>query len=213
MSRSFSSLCITNAICLTSLWILIALVIYGTKLQKDQDILDLYGKCSLEFENGTVRYTCEKDDIHLRNGGTNETLKILNDAKNDLYDYLPFQSLTTISKSLIWLGFVVDIAVCFTEFIVVWLKVKAPDFFYELSFYRYAVYCSHVMDLTYRLDIVNSSIDINVVLSSSVWILSRIFVAVFMCIVSNKLSNEVDGISNPVIHAIGPTGKKAMAGA
>ena len=73
MTQSFSSLSITNAICLTSLWIIIALGIYATKMQKDQDILDLYGKCSLKFENGTVSYTCEKDDIHLRNGRTNES--------------------------------------------------------------------------------------------------------------------------------------------
>ena len=194
MTRSFSSLSISNALCLTGVWILVALGIYATKMQKDQeqqDIYDLFNK---------TNWTIVKND----------TEKF---RQNLPSYYLPAQSLKTISKSLIWLGFVLDIAVCFTEFIVVWLKVKAPDFFYELSFYRYAVYCSHVMDLTYRLDIVNSSIDINVVLSSSVWILSRIFVAVFMCIVSNKLSNEVDGISNPVIHAIGPTGKKAMAGA
>ena len=139
-------------------------------------------------------------------------VKILNDAKNDLYDYLPFQSLTTISKSLIWLGFAIDIAVCLTEFIVVWLKVKAPVFFYIISVYRYAIYFSHVLDWTYRLDIVNSSIEI-IAVSSIVWTVNRIFGAVCMCIVSNKLFNKVDGISNPVIHAIGPTGKKAMAGA
>ena len=96
MTQSFSSLSITNAICLTSLWIIIALGIYATKMQKDQDMLDLYGKCSVSIENGRMSLTCEKDEIHLSNGGTNESLKILNDAKNNLYNYLPFQSLTTV---------------------------------------------------------------------------------------------------------------------
>ena len=172
-------------------------------MQRDQDILDLYDKCSLNFENGTMNITCEKDEIHLSNGGTNESLKMVNDAKNELYDYLPFQSLTTISKSLIWLGFIMDNVVCFTEFIVVWLKVQTtPCYFVFISVARYVyyimstiVYCTDWIPLLF-------------------WTLCRFLLAIIMCWLSKELYNEVDGIlNNPVVYAVGPTGKKAMAGA
>ena len=87
-----------------------------TKTQGDQDILDLFGTKSVNFENGTMSLNFEKDNIHL----TNESLKIEYDAKEASNYNLPFQTLTTISKSLIWLEFVLDNAVCFTEFMVVW---------------------------------------------------------------------------------------------
>ena len=175
-------------------------------MQKDQDILDLYGKCSWDFENGTV---CEKDEIHLSNGGTNETLKILNDAKNNLYDYLPFQSLTTISKHFIWLGFVTDNVVCLTEFIVIWLKVQAtPCYFVFISLARYLTY---IMSTIFWHDLEDWGL---ITTNLSILIVYRILLASHMCCVTKELCNEVDGIlSNPVIHAIGPTGKKAMAGA
>ena len=175
-------------------------------MQKDQDILDLYGKCSLNFENGTMSFTCEKDEIHLSNGGTNESLKMVNDAKDDLYDYLPFQSLTTISKSLIWLGFIMDNVVCFIEFIVVWLKVQAtPCYFVYLSVARYLYYIIPTIYWYVTEDWVLMTINNS---------LYRILLASFMCCMSKELYNEVDGIlNNPVVYAVGPTGKKAMAGA
>ena len=175
-------------------------------MQKDQDILDLYGKCSLNFENGTMSFTCEKDEIHLSNGGTNESLKMVHDAMDDLYDYLPFQSLTTISKSLVWLGFIMDNVVCFTEFIVVWLKVQTtPCYFVFISVARYLYYIMSIIWYWYYED----------------WVLllfwalcSRFLLAILMCRICKELYNEVDGIlNNPVVYAIGPTGKKAMAGA
>ena len=181
-------------------------------MQKDQDILDLYGKCRVNFENGTLSYTCEKDEIHLSNGGTNESLKILNNAKDDLYNYLPFQSLKTISRSLIWLEFVLDNAVCFTEFMVVWLKVQAPPVhFYLISALRYVIYFLHAMVWYDLMSFAFASESIRIFLC--LWTLNRIICAVMMCCMNKELSNKVDGISNPVVHAIGPTGNKAMAGA
>ena len=192
-------------ICLNALWIFISLGFPVTKMQKDQDLLDLYGKCSLNFENGTMNFTCEKDEIHLRNGGTNESLKMLKDAKDDLYDYLPFQSLTTISKSFICLGFIMDNVVCFTEFIVVWLKVQAtPCYFVYLSVARYS-YCIVSTIYWYYTE------DFGILFS---WNLFRFLLTPFMCCINKELYNEVDGIlNNPVVYAVGPTGKKAMAGA
>ena len=106
MTRSFSSLCIANAICLTSLWILIALGIYVAKMQRDQDMWDI-------LKDGIVN---EEDNIY----------------------YFRVLSMETISKSLLWLGFILDSAVCFIEFMVVWLKVQAPPVeFYILSASRY----------------------------------------------------------------------------
>ena len=203
MTRSFSSLCITNVICLTALWIFIGLGPYVTQLQKDQDLLDLYGKCSLDVENGTMSYTCEKDEIHLNNGGTNESLKMVHEAMNDLYDYLPFHRLTTISKSLVWLGFIMDNVVCFTEFIVVWLKVQdTPGYFVFFSVARYLYYILSTIYYCKELILL------------LVWTLCRFLLALFMCWLSKELYNEVDGIlNNPVVYAVGPTGKKAMAGA
>ena len=179
-------------------------------MQKDQDILDLYGKCGFNFENGTTSYTCEEDEIHLRNGGTNESLKIVNDAKDDLYEYLPFQSLTTISKSFFWLGCIMDNVVCFTEFIVVWLKVQATPCYFVFLFVVRMTYHSY---LTYNMSTIywfGTGEWVIITINS----LCRILLAKFVCCMNKELYNEVDGIlNNPVVYAVGPTGKKAMAGA
>ena len=212
MTQSFSSLSITNAICLTSLWIIIALGIYATKMQKDQDMLDLYGKCSVSIENGRMSLTCEKDEIHLSNGGTNESLKILNDAKNNLYNYLPFQSLTTVTKSLIWLGIVLDNAVCLTEFMVVRLKVQSPPVkFYWASVLRCVTF--NIMSVICWSDLVSNKSFVAMSIPLGIWTFSRIMWACNMCCINHTLSNKVDGINNPVAYVIGPTGNKAMAGA
>ena len=210
MTRSFSSLCITNAICLATLWIFIGLGMHVTKMQKDQDILDLYGKCSLNFENGTMSFTCEEDEIHLSNGGTNESLKMMKDEKDDLYDYLPFQSLTTISKSFFWLACIMAHIVCFTEFIVVWLKVQAVPCYFVFLFVAQMTYHSF---LTYTMSTIYW-------FGTGEWVvitivsLCRILLAKFMCCMYKELYNEVDGIlNNPVVYAVGPTGQQAMAGA
>ena len=90
MTRSFSYLCITitNTICLTGLWILIALF-------------------------------------------------------PDLF--VGIESLTTILKSSIWLGFIMDSVVCFSEFaLLVWLKVQVPPLYYFLL-----VICSSLKLLIY----------------------------------------------------------------
>ena len=179
-------------------------------MQKDQDILDLYGKCRLSFENGTMSYTCEKDEIHLSNGGTNESLKMVNDAKDKLYDYLPFQSLTTISKSLIWLGCIIDNVVCFTEFIVVWLKVQTTPCYFVFQSVVRVTYHSYLTYLMATLDWHGAEDLIMITINS----LCRILFAKFVCCLNKDLYNEVDGIqNNPVVYAVGPTGKKAMAGA
>ena len=121
-------------------------------------------------------------------------------------------SLTTISTIFIWVGFVLDNVVCFTEFMVVWLKVQAPPVhFYLISALRYVIYFLHAMvwyDLM-SLTFASESIGIFLCLLT----LNRIICAVMMCCMNKELSNKVDGISNPVVHAIGPTGNKAMAGA
>ena len=226
MTQSFSCLCITNAICMTSLWIFIALGIFVTQMQRDKDILDLFGKMSenfvnvtmslnfendtmsLNFENVTMSLNFEKDNIHF----TNKSLKIENNAKEASYYYLPFQSLKTISRSLIWLEFVLDNAVCFTEFMVVGLKVQAPPVrFYLISALRYVIYFLHAMVWYDFMSVTFASESIQLFLC--LWTLNRIMCAVAMCCMNKELSNKVDGISNPVVHAIGPTGNKAMAGA
>ena len=124
-------------------------------------------------------------------------------------------SLTTISTSFFWVGFVLDNVVCFTEFIVVWLKVQAPPVsFYWLSAGRYVTYIA-VQSLTYILLILNWYENYtwkNIAL----WMfghLCRNAQAIGMMWMNKKLSNEVDGINNPVAYAVGLTGNKAMAGA
>ena len=121
------------------------------------------------------------------------------------------ESWPSISKSLIWLGIVLDNAVCFIEFMVVWLKVQNPPVsFYLQSAVRYVIYfCQFIT--WYDLNLVNTSIEI-IGISSSLWTLNRIFGA-GMCCVNKKMSNKMDGLNNPVIYAVGPTGNKAMAGA
>ena len=187
MTRSFSSLSITNAICLTSVWILVALGIYVTKVQKDQEEQDIYDFFSK----------------------TNLTI-LKNDTEISLPSYyLAAKSLKTISKSFIWLGFVLDSVVCFTEFMVVWLKVQAPSSsFYWLSAGRYLTYI-YVVICWYVLISVNYIVQWQLVICS----LSRILYTAAMCCKNKELSNEVDGINNPVAHAVGPTGNKVMAGA
>ena len=190
MTRSFSSLSISNTLCLTSLWILVALGIYVTKMQNDQ----------------------EKQDIHDFISKTNLT-HVKNDTEINLPSYfLPAQSLKTISKSLIWLGFVLDTVVCFIEFMVVWLKVQAlPVTFYLISALRYVIYFLHAMVWYDLMSLTFASESIGIFLC--LWTLNRIICAIGMCCMNKELSNKVDGISNPVVHAIGPTGNKAMAGA
>ena len=181
MTRSFSSLCITNAICLTSLWILIILGIYGAEMQREQDLYDL-----------------------LKDGMINEDDKIY---------YFRILSMETISKSLIGLGFVLDSAVCFTEFMVVWLKVQAPPgIFYFLSVGRYLIYILFdiVLVFVYYDAKYYAWYCITVLVLGA---LCRIEQAVVMCLVNKKFSNEVDGIIVPVAYAVGPIGKKATAGA
>ena len=124
-------------------------------------------------------------------------------------------SLNTISTSFFWIGFVLDNVVCFTEFIVVWLKVQAPPVsFYWLSAGRYVTYIV-MSPVTYILLIMNWYQNYtwkNIAL----WMfghLCRNAQAIGMMWMNKKLSNEVDGINNPVVYAVGPTGKKAMAGA
>ena len=190
MTRSFSSLCITNAICLTLIWILIGLAMFGTKMQEDQDFLDFFLKI-------------ERDNIHL----TNQEF-----FEGSWRNKLPYLSLTTVSKSLIWLGFILDTVVCFIEFMVVWLKVQAPPVeFYMLSACRYLTYISSVI-FNYLL-ISDNSTGAMILFQLVIWTLCRIIQTCYMWCMNKGLSNEVDGINNLVIHAVGPTGKKAMAGA
>ena len=159
MSRSFSSLSFSNALCLTCFWGLVAIEI-------------IVAKMNLKNEN---------DDTAI--------------------------SLTTVATSFFWVGFVLDNVVCFTEFIVVWLKVQAPPVsFYWLSAGRYVTYILSIMTWyeNYTWE--------NVIL----WMfgqLCRTVQAIGMMWMNKKLSNNVDGINNPVVYAVGPTGNKAMAGA
>ena len=213
MTKSFFSLCITNAICLTSLWIFIALGIFGTQMQRDQDILDLFGKMSgnfetdtislnfendtislnyendtvsLSFDNGTISLNFEKDNIHL----TNESLKTENNAKEASYYYLPFQTLSTISRSLIWFEFVLDNVVCFTEFMVVWLKVQAPPVcFYLISALRYLIYILHPIcwDFFMSVTFVRESMS-SIAILLCLWTLNRLMVTVVMCFMNKELS-------------------------
>ena len=188
MTRSFSSLCITNAICLTSLWIFISLGIFVTKMQEDQDFTDFFLKI-------------EKDNIQL----TNQEIFF-----GSWRNHLPYLRLTTISKSLIWLGIVLDNAVCFAEFIVVWLKVQAPPAsFYWLTATRYLTY--NIMSVICWYSLGNTWVVMAIHLG--IWTLCRIIQTANMCSMNNELSDEVDGINNPVVYAVGPTGNKAMAGA
>ena len=191
MTRSFSSLSISNALCLTSVWILVALGIYVTRIQKDQeeqDIYDLFSK---------TNWTIVKND----------TEKFVENLPSY---YLPAQSLKTISKSLIWLGFVLDNAVCLTEFMVVWLKLQAPPaYFYFFSVNRYVLYFLHVLYLYF----VAVNITWDLALYLGIWLTYRIIGAIGMCCVNYEMSNKIHGINNPVVYAVGPTGNKAMAGA
>ena len=96
-----------------------------------------------------------------------------------------------------------DNVVCFTEFIVVWLKVQdTPGYFVFFSVARYLYYILSTIYYCKELILL------------LVWTLCRFLLALFMCWLSKELYNEVDGIlNNPVVYAVGPTGKKAMAGA
>ena len=188
MTRSFSSLCIRNAICLTSLWILIALGIYVAKMQRDQDFRVLFYKMRW---NETLDFSgLKEDDVH----------------------YQRILSMQTIEKSLIWFGFVLDSAVCLTEFMVVWLKLQAPPAkFYLLSVGRYLTYSTYVF--TYY-DIKAEDYSPETITFLLVFYgLVRIVHAVLMCFINKKFSNEVDGIIIPVAYAVGPNGNKVMAGA
>ena len=160
-------------------------------MQTDQDIHDLFYK---------IRW--------------NETVTLEGDnEEGDVY-YLRVLNMEKISKSLIWFGLVLDSAVCFTEFMVVWLKVQAPPVkFYLLSVCRYLYYilfgiCYYYY---YVIEAENYSwFSITLLVS---YALIRIGQAVAMCFMNKKFSNEVDGIIIPVAYAVGPTGKKVMAGA
>ena len=187
MTRSFSSLCIANAICLTSLWILIALGIYVANIQRDQDSHDLYYQMRW---NETLTEEVEEDNVY----------------------YLRILSMETISKSLIWFGFVLDSAVCLTEFMVVWLKLQAPPAkFYLLSVGRYLTYSTYVFTY-YDIKAENYSPE-TITFLLVFFGLIRIVHAVLMCFINKKFSNQVDGIIIPVAYAVGPNGNKAMAGA
>ena len=168
MTRSFSSLCIANALCLTSFWILIAVGIFVTKMQKDQekhDNVDIFIKMNLTIltENTTI--------------------------SRPSY-YLPAQSLKTISRSMIWLGFVLDFAVCFTEFMVVWLKVQAPPVcFYLISALRYLIYILHPIcwDFFMSVTFVRESMS-SIAILLCLWTLNRLMVTVVMCFMNKELS-------------------------
>ena len=112
--------------------------------------------------------------------------------------YLLFLSLTTISKSFIWLGFIMDSAVCFAEFRVAWLKVQAPPvYFYWLSAARYLIYTVTNMYLYHLISDASQIITVQLV----VWIFCIILQAKYMICtlwMNKLLSNQVDGINNPV---------------
>ena len=156
----------------------------------------------------------EQQDIYDFFNKTNWTI-VKNDTEKFRQNlpsyYLPAQSLKTISKSLIWLGFVLDSAVCFTEFMVVWLQLQAPPgYFYFFSANRYLLYFLHF--LCWYFFAVND-IAWDLALDLGLWLTYRIIEAIGMCCVNNVMSNKIHGINNPVVYAVGPTGKKAMAGA
>ena len=120
-------------------------------------------------------------------------------------------SLTTISTSFIWVGFVLDNAVCFTEFIVVWLKVQAPPVsFYWLSAARYVTY---ILSIRFWYDLISLNYTLEMIICWTIGHFCRTINAIAICFINKKLSNEVDGINYPVVYAVGPTGNKAMAGA
>ena len=106
-----------------------------------------------------------------------------------------------------------DSAVCIAEFIVVWLKVQAPPVhFYWLSAARYLISSVTNIYLYHLISEASQIITVQLV----IWIFCIILQA--KCIICtlwmNKvLSNQVDGINNPVAYAIGPIEKQAMAGA
>ena len=106
-----------------------------------------------------------------------------------------------------------DSAVCFAEFRVAWLKVQAPPaYFYWLSAARYLIYTVINIYLYHLISEASQIITVQLV----VWIFCIILQA--KCIIGtlwmNKLlSNEVDGINNPVAYAVGSIGMQAMAGA
>jgi hypothetical protein len=163
MSRSFSFLSLSNALCLISFWSLVALEIVVAKM-------------NLKNEN---------DDTAI--------------------------SLTTISTSFIWVGFVLDNAVCFTEFLVVGIEVQAPPVsFYWLSAGRYVTYMLSIMTW---YDLISVKITLEIMIFWTFGHIASTILAIAMCFVNKNLSNEVDGINNPVVYAVGPTGNKAMAGA
>ena len=125
------------------------------------------------------------------------------------------ESLTIISKSLIWLGFIMDSAVCFAEFMVVWLKVQAPPvYFYWLSAARYLIYTVTTIYF-YWYHLISETMQITTV-QFVIWCFCIILHASctsFMICVNEQFSNEVNGINNPVAYPVGPIGKQAMAGA
>ena len=131
--------------------------------------------------------------------------------EEDINYHLRILSMETISKSLIGLGFVLDSAVCFTEFMVVWLKVQAPSvYFYFLSVGRYLIYI--LFDILFAIVYYDAKSE-NYSWLLVLYALCRIGQTVLMCFMNKKLSNEVDGIIIPVAYAVGLTGNKAMAGA
>ena len=120
-------------------------------------------------------------------------------------------SLTTISTSFFWVGFVLDNVVCFTEFIVVWLKVQAPPVsFYWLSAARYVTY---ILSIRFWYDLISLNYTVEMIICWTIGHFCRTINAIAICFINKKLSNEVDGINYPVVYAVGPTGNKAMAGA
>ena len=159
-------------------------------MQKDQDFLDFL-------------LMIEKNNIHLTNQEYFE---------GSWRNNLPYLSLTTVSKSLIWLGIVLDNAVCLTEFMVVRLKVQSPPVkFYWASVLRCVTF--NIMSVICWSDLVSNKSFVAMSIPLGIWTFSRIMWACNMCCINHTLSNKVDGINNPVAYVIGPTGNKAMAGA
>ena len=106
-----------------------------------------------------------------------------------------------------------DSAVCFAEFRVAWLKVQAPPvYFYWISAARYLIstvtniYLYHLISETSKI--------ITVQLVIWIFCISLQANCMICTLWMNKLlSNEVDGINNPVAYAVGSIGMQAMAGA
>ena len=106
-----------------------------------------------------------------------------------------------------------DSAVCFAEFMVVCLKAQAPPVhFCMLSAARYLISTVTNIYLYHLISETSKIITVQLV----IWIFCIILEAKCMICtlwMDKLLSNEVDGINNPVAYAVGSIGMQAMAGA